>query len=72
MFKLDVYIRLKSSNCYDLCAIAQVSCKYIMSFLYSKLNLCKTTTLKRPKIGFQDQLSLNTGQKYPSLIISCY
>ena len=24
----------------------------------------KTATLKRPKIGFQDQLSLNAGQKY--------
>ena len=24
----------------------------------------KTETLKRPKIGFQDQLSLNAGQKY--------
>ena len=27
-------------------------------------NLCKTTTLKRPKISFQDQLLLNAGQKY--------
>ena len=27
-------------------------------------NLCKTATLKRQKIGFQDQLSLNAGQKY--------
>ena len=27
-------------------------------------NLCKTSTLKRPKIGFQDQLLLNAGQKY--------
>ena len=26
--------------------------------------MCKTATLKRPKIGFQDQLSLNAGQKY--------
>ena len=26
--------------------------------------LCKTAPLKRPKIGFQDQLSLNAGQKY--------
>ena len=26
--------------------------------------LCKTVTLKRPLIGFQDQLSLNVGQKY--------
>ena len=26
--------------------------------------LCKTVTSKRPKIGFQDQLSLNWGQKY--------
>ena len=26
--------------------------------------LCKTVTLKKTKIGFQDQLSLNAGQKY--------
>ena len=26
--------------------------------------MCKTATLKRQKIGFQDQLSLNAGQKY--------
>ena len=26
--------------------------------------MCKTATLKRLKIGFQDQLSLNAGQKY--------
>ena len=30
--------------------------------------MSKTTTLKRPKIGFQDQLSLNAGQKYCSLM----
>ena len=29
-----------------------------------ELNLCKTVTLKRQKINFEDQLSLNTGQKY--------
>ena len=29
-----------------------------------ELNLCKTATLKRQKISFQDQLSLNTVQKY--------
>ena len=28
------------------------------------VNLCKTATLKRPKIGFQEILSLNAGQKY--------
>ena len=27
-------------------------------------NLCRTATLKEPKIGFQDQLSLNAGLKY--------
>ena len=27
-------------------------------------NLCKAATLKKTKNGFQDQLSLNTGQKY--------
>ena len=36
-----------------------------MSFvLIIQSNLCKTTTLKRPKIGFQIQLLLNAGQKY--------
>ena len=29
-----------------------------------ELNLCKTVTLKIQKISFEDQLSLNTGQKY--------
>ena len=29
-----------------------------------QLNLCKTVTLKKTKNGFQDRLSLNTGQKY--------
>ena len=29
-----------------------------------QLNLSKTASLKRPKIGFQDQLSLNASQKY--------
>ena len=28
------------------------------------VNLCTTGTLKRPKNGFQDLLSLNAGQKY--------
>ena len=28
------------------------------------VKLCKTATLKIPEIGFQDQLSLNAGQKY--------
>ena len=36
----------------------------IFKWLEVQQNLCKTTTLKRPKIGFQDQLSLNAGQKY--------
>ena len=27
------------------------------------LNLCKTATLKKTEIGFQDQLLLNAGQK---------
>ena len=26
--------------------------------------MCKTVTLKKTKIGFQDQISLNAGQKY--------
>ena len=32
--------------------------------LYVCLYVCKTITPKRLKIGFQDQLSLNAGQKY--------
>ena len=28
------------------------------------VNLCKTAIFKKTKIGFQDQLSLNAGQKY--------
>ena len=27
-------------------------------------NMCETATIKRPKIGFQDQLSVNAGQKH--------
>ena len=30
----------------------------------SSKTLCKRTLSKRPKLGFQDQLSLNAGQKY--------
>ena len=33
-------------------------------FLNTVKPVYKTETLKRPKIGFQDQLSLNAGQKY--------
>ena len=29
-----------------------------------QLSLCKLATLKKTKIGFQDQFSLNAGQKY--------
>ena len=29
-----------------------------------QLNLCKTATLKKTEIGFQNQLWLNAGQKY--------
>ena len=31
-------------------------------------NLCKTTTLKKTKKGFQDRLSLNAGQKYYAIL----
>ena len=34
----------------------------------TQLNLCKTSTLKKIKIGFQDQLSLNVGQKYGRML----
>ena len=30
--------------------------------------MCKMAALKRPKIGFQDQLSLNAGQKYCRMV----
>ena len=29
-----------------------------------QLNLCKTTTLQKTKVGFQDQLLFNAGQTY--------
>ena len=32
-------------------------------------NLCKTATQKRPKIVFQDQLSLNSWQKYCRMLL---
>ena len=34
------------------------------SFWFSTGLLCKRATLKKTKIGFRDQLSLNAGQKY--------
>ena len=37
---------------------------FFLPFLDIQLNLSKTTTLKKTKIGFQDQLSLNAGQKF--------
>ena len=38
--------------------------KFLIEFLtYSKICL-KLPLSKRPKLGFQDQISLNTGQKY--------
>ena len=38
---------------------------FFLLFNHKSYNLCKAATLsKRPKIGFQDQLSLNVGQKY--------
>ena len=44
------------------------NCSYCNNILLFFLNtvkpVYKTETLKRPKIGFQDQLSLNAGQKY--------
>ena len=38
-----------------------------MTFFYSK-TCVKRPLSKRPKIGFQDQLSLNAGQKYCKMI----
>ena len=32
------------------------------------MNLCKTVTLKRTKIGFKEQLSLNAGEKYRRML----
>ena len=40
-----------------------VNC-YAMRCLITYQNLCKTAPLKTPKIGFQDQLTLNAGQKH--------
>ena len=36
----------------------------IYMYEHIQYNLCKMATLKKPKFGFQDQLSLNEGQKY--------
>ena len=38
------------------------------SEVFPTVNMCKTATLKRPKTGFQDQLSLNAGQKYSRML----
>ena len=39
-------------------------CSKIPFLIYLQSNLCKTLLSKRLKIGFQDQLLLNAGQKY--------
>ena len=39
--------------------------------MYSKTSV-KWSLSKRPKIGFQDQLSLNEGQKYCRNILQCF
>ena len=43
----------------------------IMAKTYSK-TCVKESLSKRPKIGFQDQLSLNAGQKYCRMLILQY
>ena len=40
---------------------------FYLSIIY-QLNLCKTTTLKKTTKCFQDQLSLNAGQKYVRML----
>ena len=40
-----------------------VGMAYITNYIYSK-TCVKRPLSKRPKIGFQDQVSLNAGQKY--------
>ena len=49
---------------YFMPVIAYVSNYFSDKEFVCTVNLCKTATLKRPKIGFQEQLSLNAGQKY--------
>ena len=39
---------------------------------YIQENLCKTATLKGPKIGFQHQLSFNAGQKYCRMLLQYF
>ena len=48
-----------------------ISCLFVLNCLTKTgttikhtVNLSKTATLKKTKIGFQDQLLLNAGQKY--------
>ena len=43
--------------------LARQSFRVLTSYMYSKTCL-KLPLSKRPKMGFQDQLSLNVGQKY--------
>ena len=43
--------------------LARKSFRVLTSYMYSKTCL-KRPLSKRPKMGFQDQLSLNAGQKY--------
>ena len=42
------------------------------SYIKYRKNLCKTATLKISKIGFQDQLSLNAGQKYCRMLQAAF
>ena len=56
----------QNNNCYSTLPYHNILLKdgVIMAFLITQQNLCKTATLKKTKIGLQDQLSLNAGQKY--------
>ena len=39
-------------------------CSIVLTKRITTVKPCKTATLKKTKIGFQDQLSLNAGQKH--------
>ena len=39
-----------------------------MPFFQYTVKLCKTSTFKRPKHGFQDRLSLNAGKTYCKML----
>ena len=63
MFQIFEHLpyKAKPSLCKINCVFRDL---YLLSHEYSKTCLKRPLQTKRPKIGFQDRLSLNAGQKY--------